>query len=207
MNTQNFINIVLLGAPGSGKGTQAELLKEKFQLEHASTGDLYRKEMAANSPLGVKAKSIIERGDLCPDDLTLDMLHQFISEHPNAKGFLLDGVPRTIEQAEMMDGKGYPHIIPVSVAVYLEVVEDIVVERLIKRASLLNRVDDTPEIIRQRIVNYETQTKPLIEHYHAQNKLVTVNGMQSIEEVFADIISNPTLQVLAQPRIQQPLPQ
>jgi len=184
---QNFFNIVLLGAPGSGKGTQALLLKEKYSLEHASTGDLYRKEMAACSPLGMKAKEIINRGDLCPDELTLDMLYHFCCSCKKTRGFLLDGVPRTLEQAQMMEGNGYPNVIPVTLAVYLEVDENEVVERLSKRAVELNRADDTPEVIRQRIVNYELQTKPLIDYYYAQNKLIKVNGMQSVEEVFADI--------------------
>ena len=187
MTTQNCFNIVLLGAPGSGKGTQAVLLKEKYELAHASTGDLYRKEMAACSPLGMRAKEIINRGDLCPDELTLDMLYQFCCSCNHTRGFLLDGVPRTIEQAQMMEGTGYPNIIPVTLAVYLEVDENEVVERLSKRAIELNRADDTPEVIRQRIVNYEIQTKPLIDYYHAQNKLIKVNGMQSVEDVFADI--------------------
>jgi len=183
----NLFNIVLLGAPGSGKGTQAILLKDKYVLEHASTGDLYRKEMAANSPLGMKAKEIIDRGNLCPDELTLDMLYQFCLKHNNVRGFLLDGVPRTIEQAQMMEGIGYPNIIPVTISVYLEVDGNEVLNRLSKRAVELNRTDDTPEVIRQRIVNYEMQTKPLIEYYRAQNKLIKVNGMQSVEDVFSDI--------------------
>ena len=184
---QNCFNIVLLGAPGSGKGTQAFLLKDKYSLEHASTGDLYRKEMTACSPLGLRAKEIINRGDLCPDELTLDMLYQFCCSCKNTRGFLLDGVPRTLEQAQMMEGIGYPNIISVTLAVYLEVDENEIVERLSKRAIELNRADDTPEVIRQRIVNYEMQTKPLIDYYHAQNKLIKVNGMQSVENVFADI--------------------
>jgi len=185
--TQDYFNIVLLGAPGSGKGTQADLLKQRYQLEHASTGDLYRKEMASGSSIGMRAKSIIDKGDLCPDELTLDMLCRFCDSHKDARGFLLDGVPRTLEQAKMMEGTGYPYIIPVSMAVYIEVDENEIVERLSKRAILLNRTDDTPEVIRQRIANYEIQTKPLIEHYRAQNKLLKVNGLQSVEEVFADI--------------------
>ena len=184
---KDFFNIVLLGAPGSGKGTQADLLKTKYRLEHASTGDLYRKEMAAASPLGVKAKQIIDRGDLCPDELTLDMLYNFIASHENAEGFLLDGVPRTIEQAQLMEGINYTHTIPVALVIYIEVDENEVIERLSKRALLQNRPDDTPEVIRKRIVNYEKQTKPLIDYYYAQNKLVKVNGLQSIEKVFTDI--------------------
>jgi len=184
---QDYFNIVLLGAPGSGKGTQADLLKQRYQLEHASTGDLYRREMASGSPIGMRAKSIIDKGDLCPDELTLDMLYQFCASCKNARGFLLDGVPRTLEQAKMMEGVGYPHIIPVSIAVYIEVDENEIVKRLSQRAILLNRTDDTPEVIRQRIENYENQTKPLIEHYRNQNKLLKVNGLQSVEAVFSDI--------------------
>jgi len=135
----------------------------------------------------LKAKSIIEKGNLCPNELTLDMLHEFITDCQNARGFLFDGVPRTIEQAQMMDGVGYHHIIPVTVTIHLDVDENEVVERLAKRAVLLNRTDDTPEVIRQRIVNYENQTKPLVDYYQAQNKLIKVNGLQTIEEVFADI--------------------
>ncbi|MDR0206415.1 MAG: adenylate kinase [Bacteroidales bacterium] len=187
MNNQRLFNIVLLGAPGSGKGTQALLLKERFQLAHASTGDLYRKEIAEESELGLKAKAIINCGDLCPDALTLDMLFKFYSTCQNIKGFLLDGVPRTIKQAEMMEGIGYPNVIPVHLAIFLEVDEDEVVERLANRAIELKRTDDTPEVIRQRIVNYDNQTKPLVDYYQKQNKLITINGLQHIEKVFADI--------------------
>ena len=187
MITREFFNIVLLGAPGCGKGTQANLLKQRYHLEHASTGDLYRKEIASVSPIGMQAKRLIDQGSLCPDELTLDILFHFCTSFKNARGFLLDGVPRTIQQAQMMEGIGYPHIIPVTTAIYIKVEEDEVVERLAKRAILLKRTDDTPEVIRQRIVNYENQTKPLIAHYRAQNKLIKINGMQSVEEVFLDI--------------------
>ena len=187
MITQDFFNIVLLGAPGSGKGTQADLLEQHYGLEHASTGDLYRKEIAAGSEIGMRAKRLIDHGDLCPDELTLDMLYKFCHSSKNVRGFLLDGVPRTIKQAKMMEGIGYPNTIPVKMAIYIEVDEKEIVERLSIRAILLNRTDDTPDVIRQRIVNYENQTKPLIAYYSAQNKLVKINGMQSVEAVFADI--------------------
>ena len=187
MTTSNYFNIVLLGAPGSGKGTQADLLEQHYHLEHVSTGDLYRKEIASGSPVGIQARQLIEQGHLCPDTMTLDLLHQFCADSKNARGFLLDGVPRTLEQAQMMEGVSYPHVIPVTLVVYIEVDENEVIERLIKRAELLKRTDDTPEVIRQRIENYETQTKPLIEHYHKQKKLIKVNGMQTVENVFLDI--------------------
>jgi len=187
MISPDFFNIVLLGAPGSGKGTQAQLMKQNYNLEHISTGDLYRNEMAAETPIGLKAKHIIERGDLCPDDMTLDMLYQFCSNFPNVRGFILDGVPRTLEQALMMEGIGYPNIIPVNLAIFINVDKNEVADRLAQRALLLNRIDDTPEVIRQRILNYETQTKKLLEYYQVQNKLVEINGMQTIEKVFFDI--------------------
>ena len=187
MLTHNLFNIVLLGAPGSGKGTQANLLKQRYHLEHVSTGDLFREEIASGSPIGMQAKSLIDKGTLCPDTLTLDILYHFYNSLKNVRGFLLDGVPRTIKQAQMMEGIGYPHIIPVTTAIYIKVSDEEVVERLAQRAILLKRSDDTPEVIRQRITNYETQTKPLIAHYRAQNKLIKINGMQSVEEVFSDI--------------------
>jgi adenylate kinase len=187
MTSSDFFNIVLLGAPGSGKGTQAILLKEKYNLEHASTGDLYRREMAFGSEIGMRAKRLIDHGELCPDELTLDLLHNFCTASNNVQGFLLDGVPRTLEQAKMMEGTGYPHVIPVSMAIYIDVDEKEIIDRLSIRATLLNRTDDTPEVIRQRFVNYEKQTKPLIAYYEAQNKLVKVNGLQAVEKVFADI--------------------
>ncbi|MCL2246526.1 MAG: adenylate kinase [Lentimicrobiaceae bacterium] len=187
MTEQDYFNIVLLGAPGSGKGTQAHLLKKRYHLEHVSTGELYRKEIATGSPIGMMAKRIIDKGNLCPNELTLDMLYHFCSSFKNAHGFLLDGVPRTLDQAQMMEGIGYPHVIPVTLAVYIKVNENEAVERLAKRAILLKRTDDTPEIIRKRFVNYENQTKPLIAHYRAQNKLLKVDGMQGVEEVFLNI--------------------
>jgi len=185
--TPDYFNIVLLGAPGSGKGTQAHLLRQRYHLEHVSTGDLYRKEIASGSAIGVKAKQLIERGHLCPDEMTLDILYQFCSAFKNAHGFLLDGVPRTLAQAKMMEGMGYPHVIPVSIAIYIKIEENEIIERLTKRAILLKRTDDTPDVIRQRITHYENLTKPLIAHYRAQNKLIKVDGMRSIEEVFLDI--------------------
>ena len=103
----NQITLVMFGAPGSGKGTQAKQMAEKFNLEHVSTGDLFRYEISHKTPLGLKAQEIINRGDLCPDDITLGMLRNHIEKHADAKGFIFDGVPRTIKQAEMLDDKSF----------------------------------------------------------------------------------------------------
>jgi adenylate kinase len=187
MMTPEYFNIVLLGAPGSGKGTQAHLLEQRYPLKQISTGELYRKEIALGSPVGIKAKRLIDRGHLCPDEMTLDLLFNYCTTLQNVRGFILDGVPRTLVQAKMMDGIGYRNTIPVTVAVYIKIEEHEIIERLLKRALLENRTDDNLDVIRKRVEHYETLTKPLVSHYRAQNKLIKINGMQTVEEVFADI--------------------
>ena len=181
------INAARFTAGIVGIGTQARLLQQHYHLEHVSTGELYRKEIASGSLLGMQAKELIDRGHLCPDKATLDLLYQFCVSFKNARGFLLDGVPRTLEQAKMMDGIHYPHTIPVTLAVYIKVDENEVIERIIKRSELSKRTDDNLEVIRQRIAHYQEQIIPLVEYYKAQSKLVEVNGMQSVEDVFSDI--------------------
>lgn len=186
MNTNQF-NIVLLGAPGSGKGTQAPKLMEKFKLHHISTGDMFRKEIASQSPIGMKAKSIIDQGGLCPDDVTLDMLNSYLSKLGECKGYILDGVPRTIEQAQMLDGINYNQPISISKVVYIKIDEEEIIKRILKRAAELGRTDDTPEVAKNRTEQYFKLTHPLIDYYKKQGKLIEINGMQTIDEVFADI--------------------
>lgn len=184
---QNRFTIVMLGAPGSGKGTQAALIAEKYHFEHISTGELFRKEMSLETPLGMKAKQIVEKGLLCPDDITLNMLYNHIKTLDNTKGLILDGVPRTIQQAEMLAGKGFDYQIPISLVIYLNVNNEVAIQRIMKRAELLNRSDDTPDTIKTRIENYERSTEPLKAYYLAQNKLFEVDGTQQIECTIADI--------------------
>ncbi|MEG1555893.1 MAG: adenylate kinase [Bacteroidales bacterium] len=187
MKNNTPLNIVLLGAPGSGKGTQAQLIKEKYRLDHVSTGDMFRREIASKSAIGLHAKEIIDRGGLCPDSLTLDMLNSYLIKFHAAKGYILDGVPRTIEQAKMMDGIDYAPPVPVTLVIYIYVEEEEMTKRILKRAELLGRSDDTPEVIKTRISNYYRQTKPLKNYYEKQHKLYEVNGMNSVEEVFKNI--------------------
>jgi adenylate kinase len=186
--TQHF-NIVLLGAPGSGKGTQARLISEKYNLDHVSTGELFRQEIASQSPVGLHVKEIIERGNLCPDNLTLDMLVHHINTYVNNNGFIFDGVPRTIDQAKMIDGIGYHQTIPITVVIDIQVDEAEVTDRIVKRSQLEGRSDDVIHILKQRISNYFELTKPLEYYYAEQGKIQTINGMQSIETVFETICS------------------
>lgn len=187
MKHKNFFNIVLLGAPGCGKGTQADLIKRRYNLYHVSTGDLYRKEIAAGTELGLMAKELIDRGELCPDELTLNMLFEYLTHHSRTKGFILDGVPRTLEQAHMMEGVGFDHVININMAIYLKVEKEVVAERLYKRAQLIGRTDDSPEVIKQRIITYENLTYPVAKYFRQKGLLYKIDGMRSVEEVFGDI--------------------
>ena len=181
------INIVMFGAPGSGKGTQAKQMAEKFQLEHVSTGDLFRYEISHKTPLGLKAQEIINRGDLCPDDITLGMLRNHIEKHADSKGFIFDGVPRTIKQAEMLDDPSFFTDLDITKVIYLKVEMEEVQARILKRAEIEQRADDTPATVKARVENFFAQTMPLVDYYEKQGKLVEINGMQDIEHVFSDI--------------------
>ncbi|MBR4134804.1 MAG: adenylate kinase [Bacteroidales bacterium] len=181
------MNIILFGAPGSGKGTQAKLLTEKYGFDHVSTGDLFRYEMSHNTPLGIKAKEIINRGDLCPDDITMGMLKNHIVSHADSCGFIFDGVPRTIHQAEMLDDEKMFDTTKVDMVLYLFVEMEEVERRILRRAQIENRADDTPEAIKVRVQNFFDQTMPLVDYYREQGKLVQVDGMRTIEEVFGSL--------------------
>ena len=185
--TYNMINIVMFGAPGSGKGTQAKQMAEKFNLEHVSTGDLFRYEISHKTPLGLKAQEIINRGDLCPDDITLGMLRNHIEKHADSKGFIFDGVPRTIKQAEMLDDPTFFKSLDITKVIYLKVEMEEVQRRILKRAEIEQRADDTPATVKARVENFFAQTMPLVDYYRSQGKLVEINGMQDIEHVFSDI--------------------
>jgi len=181
-----MINIILFGAPGCGKGTQAKLIAEKFGFNHVSTGDLFRYEISHKTPLGLEAQAIINRGDLCPDDITLGMLKNHIEKNADCKGFIFDGVPRTIRQAEMLDDKTMFPNLNIDIVLYLNVEMEEVEKRILKRAAIENRADDTPETVKARVANFFEQTMPLLDFYTKQGKLVQINGMQDIEHVFAD---------------------
>lgn len=181
-------NIVLLGGPGSGKGTQANLLKEKFGMIHLSTGQLLRQEIAQRTDIGILAEGLIDHGNFCPDDVVLDMVNNRIAQERDPIGFLFDGVPRTLSQAKKMDGIEYSPAVPVAIVINLLIDEEETAKRIQKRAQLEGRKDDKIEILPQRFANYHKLTEPLIEYYQNQNKLLQINGMQEIDEVFQEIL-------------------
>ncbi|RZJ31215.1 MAG: adenylate kinase [Flavobacterium sp.] len=179
-----MINIVLFGKPGAGKGTQAEFLKDKYSLVHLSTGDIFRFNIKNGTELGKAAKEIIDRGDLVPDEITTKMLVDTVNEHPDAKGFLFDGYPRTKAQAEALDAFLESKGSQVTATIALEADDNILVERLLERGKTSGRADDQDEEkIRNRYQEYNEKTAPLIDYYTNQNKFYPVNGIGSIAEI------------------------
>lgn len=179
-----MINIVLFGKPGAGKGTQAQFLKEKYNLVHISTGDVFRYNLKNNTELGQKAKEYMDRGDLVPDELTIKMLQDEVEKNAQATGFLFDGFPRTIAQAEALDNflssKGWS----VTATVALEANDEVLIQRLLERGKTSGRPDDQDEEkIRNRYDEYNEKTAPLIDYYTQRNLFYSVNGIGTIEEV------------------------
>ncbi|NOT88943.1 MAG: adenylate kinase [Lysobacter sp.] len=182
------MRLVLLGAPGSGKGTQATRLKEHLQVPHISTGDLLRAEVAAGSALGLQAKAVMARGDLVSDEILLGMLEARLSRADVANGFILDGYPRNLVQADAL-GKLLARIgQPMDHAVQLEVDTDKLVDRLAGRAQAEGRADDNPESVRNRLNIYNDQTAPVIDFYRQHGVLKAVHGEGSMDEVFTRIV-------------------
>jgi adenylate kinase len=175
--------IVLLGAPGAGKGTQAATLRDRFSIPHISTGDMLRAAVAAGTPVGLKAKAVMAAGELVSDELVIGIARDRLSESDCEPGFILDGFPRTLGQAEALDALLAQLGTPLDCCLALTVDIEEIVPRLLKRAELEGRADDNEESIRKRMSEYEQKTAPLLEHYKGQNLVVEVSGMGSIEQV------------------------
>lgn len=182
------MRLVLLGAPGSGKGTQAARLKGHLQVPHISTGDLLRAEVAAGSKLGLEAKEVMARGELVSDAILLGMLEDRFSRDDTAAGFILDGYPRNLAQAAALDALLQRIGQPMDYAVQLEVPTELLVERIAGRAEAEGRADDSPESVRTRLRVYDEQTAPVIGFYREHGQLTAVDGVGTLDEVFTRIV-------------------
>lgn len=185
-----MFNIILFGPPGSGKGTQSEKLIADYGLKHLSTGDLLRSEIAKQTPLGLEAKSIMDRGQLVPDAVVVGMISSALESNPQAKGFLFDGFPRTVAQSEALDKLLKLKNTEIGVVLALDVSEEELTQRLLNRGLTSGRSDDTNEsVIRARIVEYQEKTSVVADYYSRFNKVVKVKGEGSVEEIFASLCS------------------
>lgn len=179
-----MLNIVLFGPPGAGKGTQSERLIEKYGLTHLSTGDIFRANIKGESELGLLAKSYMDKGHLVPDSVTIDMLRAEVLKSNSSKGYIFDGFPRTTAQAEALDEFLQSINTSISVMLALDVEENELKNRLLKRAEVSGRVDDAdPTIIENRIAVYNKETAPVKNYYDSQNKLISISGIGTIDEI------------------------
>jgi adenylate kinase len=183
------MRLVLLGAPGSGKGTQAARLKDALAIPHISTGDLLRAAVGAGTPLGRQAKAVMERGELVSDDIVLGMLEDRLRQPDTAAGFILDGYPRNLVQANALDGLLERLGQPVDVAVQLDVDTELLIQRIAGRAQVEGRADDSPDSVRNRLRVYSDQTAPVIDFYRGRSKLICVFGVGAMEEVLQRVLS------------------
>lgn len=183
-----MLNIVLFGPPGCGKGTQSAKLIEKYQLIHLSTGDILRGEIAAKTELGLKAKGLMDQGLLVPDEVVIGMISSKLDANRNAAGFIFDGFPRTIGQAQALDTLLGEKGTSITLMLALEVNDDELMRRILLRGKESGRADDQdPEIVKKRVTEYNTKTAPLKEYYAGQNKCHGVNGIGTVDEIFSKL--------------------
>jgi adenylate kinase len=181
------VNILLLGPQGSGKGTQAKRISAEYGIPHIATGDMLRATIAAGTPLGERVRPILDRGELVPDDLMIELIRDRLDEPDAQNGFILDGFPRTIVQAEALDATLREIGRELTVVFELQIPDEVCIERLLKRAVEEGRPDDTPEAIRRRLELYHRETEPLVEHYRTQGIVVGIHADATVNEVFNEI--------------------
>ncbi|MDO1447569.1 adenylate kinase [Rhodocytophaga aerolata] len=185
-----MLNIVLFGPPGAGKGTQSQKLIEKYQLVHLSTGDLLRGEINAGTTLGLKAKELMDKGILVPDEVVVGMIENKIKENSMAKGFIFDGFPRTVTQAQALDYMLSQNNTAITCMIALEVEDEELFKRVLLRGQTSGRPDDQNEtLVRKRITEYNEKTLPVADYYRKQNKYLSVYGIGEIDEIFSTICS------------------
>ena len=178
------MRMLLIGAPGAGKGTQATLIAERFHIAHISSGDLLRTHVEENTTIGRAAREFLAKGDLVPDSIVMDMLRKPVVAASEAGGYVLDGFPRTVEQAKAAYETAQELGVAVEVAIYLEVPTDELTRRLLARGR---GKDDTPEVIEHRLEVFEAMTRPMLDYYAEREELITVNGARPVPEVFWSI--------------------
>jgi adenylate kinase len=181
------MNLLVLGPQGAGKGTQAKRISSEYGVPHISTGDMFRAAQAAGTEFGMRVGEIMASGQLVPDELTISMIQDRLAQPDAAKGFVLDGFPRTLAQAEALDavlgeiGKGLDAIL------FFDIPDSVGMERALKRAELEGRADDTPDAIAKRLELYHQETEPIVEYYRATGKLVPLHGERSIDDVWDEV--------------------
>jgi adenylate kinase len=181
------VNVLLLGPQGSGKGTQAKRIEAEYGLPHIATGDMLRAAIDQGTELGKKVKPILERGELVPDELMINLIRHRLEQPDAERGFVLDGFPRTSTQADALDAMLDEIDRDLSVVFEFQVPDDVATERLLKRAELEGRTDDAPDVIARRLKLYHAQTEPLVEHYRMQGNLVGLHADRPVNQVFSEI--------------------
>jgi adenylate kinase len=181
------MNLLVLGPQGAGKGTQASRIAAEYSLPHVSTGDMYRAAIAAGTPLGREVEPLLYAGKLVPDEITIPLIRDRLAEDDARDGFVLDGFPRNLAQAEALDELlgGIDRVL--DAILFFDLPDDVATERLLKRAEAEGRPDDTPEVIAKRLATYHEQTEPIVEHYRATGRLVPLHAGQTIDQVWNEI--------------------
>ncbi|MFZ4754350.1 MAG: adenylate kinase [Chitinophagaceae bacterium] len=179
-----MFNLVLFGPPGSGKGTQSANIIEKYKLVHISTGDILRNEVSQETPLGLEAKKYMDQGALVPDEVVIGMISSKLDENPEVNGFIFDGFPRTVAQADALDNLLDFRQNPINLVLSLKVSEEELKNRLISRGQVSGRSDDTEDVIVNRIKEYHAKTSPVADYYQSKQKLTEIKGEGSVEDIF-----------------------
>jgi adenylate kinase len=187
LKTTQMLNFVLFGPPGAGKGTQSEKLIEKYQLIHISTGDLFRAHIKNQSPLGQRVSALIADGQLVPDEITIAMLEEEVDKNPQAKGFIFDGFPRTVPQAQALDEFLVSKGSAIDGVIALDVDQEELTKRIAQRQLETGRLDDQADKLQKRIEEYFSKTIHVLPYYESQNKLSKVNGIGKIDDIFAEL--------------------